>query len=123
MAEERLRVVVADSGGGEDPAAVVLARCLRDAGAEVVYTDRAPAAAPLAATVVQEDADALGLAGAPAEVLARVGALLREQGADDVALFTIGVAGELPDGVRDFPPGTPPDDVVAWLRARTAGGT
>ncbi|RBY89917.1 methylmalonyl-CoA mutase [Blastococcus sp. TF02A-26] len=126
MDVERLRVVVAepDAGApaGEAPEGVALARALRDAGAEVVHTGGGGSPAQLAATLVQEDADALGLAGGSADLLGEVLARAAEQGADDVAGFLLGSAADdgLPDGARAFGPGTPPDEVVAWLR--TAGG-
>ncbi len=64
----------------------------------------------------------IGLAGGPARLLAEVLALAAGQGADDVSGSLLGrrdedADGALPDGARAFPPGTPPDDVVAWLRA------
>ena len=123
---ERLRVVVAEPGAGspagEAPEAIALARVLRDAGAEVVHTGGGGSPAQLAATLVQEDADALGLAGGSAELLVEVLRLAAGQGADDVAGFLLGSPdGALPDGARAFPPGTPPDDVVAWLRALSSG--
>jgi methylmalonyl-CoA mutase C-terminal domain/subunit len=123
---ERLRVVVAEPGAGspagEAPEAIALARALRDAGAEVVHTGGGGSAAQLAATLVQEDADALGLAGGSARLLGEVLARAAEEGADDVAGFLLGATADgcLPDGARAFPPGTPPDEVIAWLR--TAGG-
>ena len=96
---------------------------LRDAGAEVVHTGRAQSAGQLAATLVQEDADALGLAGSPGGLLAEVLRLAADAGADDVAGFVLGkaTADDLPDGARVFPPGTPPVEVVAWLHETTAG--
>ncbi|SEO68729.1 methylmalonyl-CoA mutase [Trujillonella endophytica] len=130
MDAERLRVVVAEpaagSPAGEALAAIALARVLRDAGAEVVHTGGGGSPAQLAATLVQEDADALGLAGGSARLLGEVLARAAEQGADDVAGFLLGGAdggtgGGLPDGARVFPAGTPPDDVVAWLRAVGGG--
>jgi methylmalonyl-CoA mutase C-terminal domain/subunit len=121
---ERLRVVVAGPGAGspagEAPEAIALARALRDAGAEVVHTGGGGSPAQLAATVGPEDADALGLAGGSAGLLGEVLALAAAQGADDVAGFLLGrgpADDGLPEGARAFPPGTPPDDVVAWLRA------
>ena len=126
MDAERLRVVVAEPGADRPAAdaleAIALARALRDAGAEVVHTGSGGSPGRLAATLVQEDADALGLAGGSARLLAEVLGRAAAEGADDVAGFLLGVPsdgadGELPDGARAFPPGTPPDDVVAWLRA------
>ncbi|SNR86958.1 methylmalonyl-CoA mutase C-terminal domain-containing protein [Geodermatophilus saharensis] len=113
---ERLRVVVAGPDGPGDPRAVALARALRDAGAEVVLTGVPASAGPLAATVVQEDADAVGLAAAPPDLLADLLDRLRAAGADDVTAFVLGDPGGLPAGVLGFPDGTPPDDVVAALR-------
>ncbi|MGY1742013.1 MULTISPECIES: methylmalonyl-CoA mutase [unclassified Blastococcus] len=125
MDGEQLRVVVAEPGAGGPaaaPAAIALARALRDAGAEVVHTGGGGSPAQLAATLVQEDADALGLAGGSARLLGEVLGLAAAQGADDVAGFLLGGADDgLPDRARAFPPGTPPDDVVAWLHAAGAG--
>ncbi|PRY51970.1 methylmalonyl-CoA mutase C-terminal domain/subunit [Geodermatophilus tzadiensis] len=121
MSRERLRVVVAGPGGAGDPRAVALARALRDAGAEVVLTGVPASAAQLVATVVQEDADAVGLAGAPPGLLAGVLEGLAAAGVDDVAPFVLGNGDRVPDGVRTFPDGTPPEDVVAALD-RDQGG-
>ncbi|MEX5717258.1 cobalamin B12-binding domain-containing protein [Geodermatophilus maliterrae] len=120
---ERLRVVVAGTEAPADPRAVALARALRDAGAEVVLTGVPRSAGQLAATVVQEDADAVGLAGAPPGLLADVLERLSGAGVDDVAAFVLGGPedGNLPAGVRRFADGTPPDEVVAALHR--AGGT
>ncbi|MBM7805894.1 methylmalonyl-CoA mutase C-terminal domain/subunit [Geodermatophilus bullaregiensis] len=120
---ERLRVVVAGPDAPEDPRAVALARALRDAGAEVVLTGVPRSAGQLAATVVQEDADAVGLAGAAPGLLADLLGRLSGAGVDDVTAFVLGGPedGDLPAGVRRFPDGTPPGDVVAALHR--AGGT
>jgi methylmalonyl-CoA mutase cobalamin-binding domain/chain len=132
-AAERLRVVVAGPDGQDYPRAVALARALRDSGAEVVLTGEVTSAARLAATVVQEDADAVGVAGAPPGLLAEVLDRLAAAGVDDVTAFVLGDApdgdppdrdspdGALRDRVRRFPGSTPPDDVVTGLR-RAAGG-
>ena len=98
-APERLRVVVAGPEGPGDPRAVAVARALRDAGAEVVLTGVATSAGRLAATVVQEDADAVVVADPPPGLPGALAAA----GADDVAVVVLG------DG------GTPPGDVVAEL--------
>ena len=122
--EERIRVVVAgpDREDG-DRTAEVLARALRDAGMEVVYTDRPHAPDQLVGTVVQEDADALGVVlprdGDPAP-LAGLTAALTGRGADDVLLFV--VADGTPAGLaRVFPRDTAPADVVTWVRAGLSG--
>lgn len=96
----RLRVVVAGPGG---PGTGVLARALRDAGAEVVLTGAATTADRLAATVVQEDADAVAVASPPPGLLAGLAAELAAAGAGDVPVVGLG------------DDGTPPGDVVAAL--------
>jgi methylmalonyl-CoA mutase C-terminal domain/subunit len=123
--EERIRVVVTgpDREGG-DRTAEVLARALRDAGMEVVYTDRPHAPGQLVETVVQEDADAVGVVlprdgdASPA----RLSELLAERGVEDVLLFAVAVADGAPPGVaRVFPHDTAPADVVAWVRGSLRG--
>jgi len=120
--EERIRVVIAGPGPADgDRLAEIVARTLRDSGVEVVYTDRPQTPEQLAATVVQEDADALGVvvAGGDAAPVVRLARLMAEQGIDDVLLFTAGpdaddVAGH---GVaRVFPRDVAPAEVVGWLR-------
>ena len=110
-------LVVASPLTGHVLPLVPLALALRDAGAEVVLTGVPGSAGRLAATVVQEDADAVGVAGAPLELLAEVLERLAGAGVDDVTAFVLGGPddGDLPAGVRRFPDGTPPDDVVAAL--------
>lgn len=120
-AAERLRVVVAGPDGQDDPRAVALARALRDSGAEVVLTGEVASAGRLAATVVQEDADAVGVAGAPPDLLAEVLDRLAAAGADDVTAFVLGATAGLPDGVHGFADGAAPEEVVAALR-EAAGG-
>jgi methylmalonyl-CoA mutase C-terminal domain/subunit len=116
---ERLRVVVAGPDGPGDSRAVAVARALRDAGAEVVLTGAATAAGRLAATAVQEDADAVVVTGPPpglpAGLLAGLLAGLAAAGADDVTVAVLGDPGNAPAGVLALPDGTPPDDVVAAL--------
>jgi methylmalonyl-CoA mutase C-terminal domain/subunit len=122
--EERIRVVVATWGDdGEDRATATLARGLRDAGMEVVHAGRLPPEA-LADTVVQEDADAVGLTGLPADapaLLARLTALLADRGVDDVAVFACGPDADLPGHARLFPPGSPPAGIADWLRDLLGG--
>jgi methylmalonyl-CoA mutase, C-terminal domain len=122
--EERIRVVVAgpDRADG-DRTAEVLARALRDAGMEVVYTDRPHEPGRLVATVVQEDADAVVVVlprnGDPAP-LAGLTAALAGRGVEDVLLFA--VADGTPPGVaRVFPHDTDPADLVAWVRVGLSG--
>jgi methylmalonyl-CoA mutase, C-terminal domain len=123
--EERIRVVVATPGDdAEDRATVTVARGLRDAGMEVVYAGRRQTAEQVADTVVEEDADAVGLPVLPgdaAALLARLAALLAERGVDDVVVFACGADADLPGQVRLFPPGSPPEEIAGWLRGRVIG--
>ena len=122
--EERIRVVVATLGDdGDERAVVTFARGLRDAGMEVVHAGRS-SLEQLADTVIQEDADAVGLPALPAdaaEVLDRLAALLAERGVDDVVVFACGADAELPGGTRLSPPGTAPAEVAGWLRGQLIG--
>ena len=122
--EERIRVVIAGPGREDgNRTAEVLARALRDAGMEVVYTDRPHAPDRLVETVVQEDADAVGVVlprDGDAAPLAGLTAALTGRGVEDVLLFA--VADGTPPGVaRVFPHDTAPADVVAWVRAGLSG--
>ena len=89
----KIRVVVAKPGlDGHDRGAKIIARALRDAGMEVIYTGLHQTPEQIAETVIQEDADAIGLSilsGAHMTLVPRVVELLREQGIDDV-LITVG---------------------------------
>ena len=122
--EEPVRVVVGASGDdGEDRSTAALARGLRDAGMEVVHAGR-PSPEALADTVVQEDADAVGLPELPTDaraLLARLAALLADRGVDDVAVFGCGADADLPGRTRLFPPGSPPAEIVDWLRGQLDG--
>jgi methylmalonyl-CoA mutase C-terminal domain/subunit len=123
----KIRVVVAKPGlDGHDRGAKIIARALRDAGMEVIYTGLHQTPEQIAATVIQEDAHAVGLSilsGAHMTLVPKVVKLLREQGADDV-LVTIGgtiPADDIPElkalGVAEvFTPGSSTDDIVEFLR-------
>ncbi|SDO34838.1 cobalamin-dependent protein [Geodermatophilus sp. DSM 45219] len=124
---ERIRVVVVAPGEGEDRAAVVVARGLRDAGMEVVYAWRHRSVEQLADVVVQEDADAVGLPVLPAQeaaLPARLAAALADRGTVDVLVFACGTDAGLPWPVRLFAPDTPPAEIADWLRTEVdaAGG-
>ena len=126
--DERIRVVIAKPGlDGHDRGAKVVARALRDAGMEVVYTGLHQTPEQIVETVVQEDADAVGLSvlsGAHMTLFARLAELLRQRGVDDVVVFGGGI---IPDedvpeleqlGVaRIFTPGATTTDIVDWVRA------
>ena len=124
----RYRVVVAKPGlDGHDRGAKVIARALRDAGFEVIYTGLHQTPEQVAETVVQEDADAVGLSllsGAHMTLFPRVLDLLKEKGAGDVLVFGGGI---IPDadipklkeiGVAEiFTPGTSLESITAWLES------
>jgi methylmalonyl-CoA mutase C-terminal domain/subunit len=128
---ERIRVVVAKPGlDGHDRGAKVVARALRDAGMEVVYTGLHQTPEQIVETAIQEDADAVGLSvlsGAHMTLFARVVGLLRERGADDVVVFGGGIIpaddfGPLAElGVaKIFTPGATTTEIVDWVRAHVA---
>ncbi len=127
MAERKIRVVVAKPGlDGHDRGAKIVARALRDAGFEVIYTGLHQTPEQIVATAVQEDADAVGLSvlsGAHNYLFARVLELLREKGAEDIAVFGGGIipAEDIKAlkvmGVRElFTPGTSTQDIVRFVR-------
>ena len=127
MAERKVRVVVAKPGlDGHDRGAKIVARALRDAGFEVIYTGLHQTPEQIVATAVQEDADAIGLSvlsGAHNYLFARVLELLREQGADDIAVFGGGIipADDIRTlktlGVKElFTPGTSTQDIIRFVR-------
>jgi methylmalonyl-CoA mutase C-terminal domain/subunit len=126
---KRYRVLVAKPGlDGHDRGALVVARALRDAGMEAIYTGLRRTPEEIVDAAVQEDVDALGvsiLSGAHHHLLSRILELLREKNMDDVVLFAGGI---IPDkdipilekmGVQKvFQPGARTDDIVSFLRER-----
>ncbi|KJY40109.1 MULTISPECIES: cobalamin B12-binding domain-containing protein [Streptomycetaceae] len=129
-----IRVVVAKPGlDGHDRGAKVIARALRDAGMEVIYTGLHQTPEQVVDTAIQEDADGIGLSilsGAHMSLCTRVLELLKERDAADIKVFCGGIIPpedivELKAmGVADiFTPGTPTTEVVAWVTAnlRAAG--
>ena len=127
MAERKIRVVVAKPGlDGHDRGAKIVARALRDAGFEVIYTGLHQTPEQIVATAVQEDADAVGLSvlsGAHNYLFKRVLELLKEKGADDIAVFGGGIipAEDIHAlkamGVKElFTPGTSTQDIVRFVR-------
>jgi methylmalonyl-CoA mutase, C-terminal domain len=125
----KIRVVVAKPGlDGHDRGAKIIARALRDAGMEVIYTGLHQTPEQIAETVIQEDADAVGLSilsGAHMTLVPKVVALLKAQGVDDV-LVTVGgtiPADDIPElkqlGVAEvFTPGAGTDDIVEFIQER-----
>ncbi|HYF11919.1 MAG TPA: cobalamin B12-binding domain-containing protein [Actinomycetota bacterium] len=125
------RVIVAKPGlDGHDRGAKVVARALRDAGFEVIYTGLHQTPEQIAETAIQEDADAVGLSchsGAHMTLFPRVVALLRDKGAGDVLVFGGGIIPKddivkLADvGVEKiFTPGATTGEIVGWLDQRLA---
>jgi methylmalonyl-CoA mutase C-terminal domain/subunit len=121
-----IRVVVAKPGlDGHDRGAKVVARALRDAGVEVIYTGLHQTPEQIVETAIQEDADAVGLSvlsGAHMTLFRRVLELLRERDATDITVFGGGIIPEadIPEleqiGVaRVFTPGTPTQEIVDWV--------
>jgi methylmalonyl-CoA mutase C-terminal domain/subunit len=124
----RIRVVVAKPGlDGHDRGAKVVARALRDAGMEVIYTGLHQTPEQIADTAIQEDADAVGLSilsGAHMALFPRVLEVLRERGADDIVVFGGGIvpAADIDElaalGVaKIFTPGASTRDIVEWVKS------
>jgi methylmalonyl-CoA mutase, C-terminal domain len=127
VAERKIRVVVAKPGlDGHDRGAKIIARALRDAGMEVIYTGLHQTPEQIVETVIQEDAHAVGLSilsGAHMTLVPRVAELLKEQGAEEVVLV---VGGTIPNddipelkelGVSEvFTPGSPVQRIVDYIR-------
>jgi methylmalonyl-CoA mutase C-terminal domain/subunit len=125
--EKKIRVVVAKPGlDGHDRGAKIIARALRDAGMEVIYTGLHQTPEQIVETVIQEDADAVGLSilsGAHMTLVPRIMELLRAQGVDDVVVT---VGGTIPSddvaelkqlGVAEvFTPGAPTQQAIDFIR-------
>ena len=129
--QKKIRVVVAKPGlDGHDRGAKIIARALRDAGMEVIYTGLHQTPEQIVATVIQEDADAVGLSilsGAHMTLVPRIVELLRDEGIDDVVVTVGGTipAEDIPElkelGVAEvFTPGAPTSEIISWLRERLA---
>ncbi|ONI78224.1 methylmalonyl-CoA mutase [Kribbella sp. ALI-6-A] len=127
-ATSTLRIVVAKPGlDGHDRGAKIVARALRDAGMEVIYTGLHQTPEQIVETAIAEDADAIGLSvlsGAHMTLFKKVRELLTARGADDIVVFGGGI---IPDadlaalaelGVqRIFTPGAPTTEIVEWVRS------
>src|SRR5436190_12217852 len=122
----KIRVVVAKPGlDGHDRGAKIIARVLRDAGMEVIYTGLHQTPEQIVATVVQEDADAIGLSilsGAHMTLVPRVVELLKEQGVEDVVITVGGTipSEDIPElkqlGVSEvFTPGASTQDIIDFI--------
>ena len=131
MSERRIRVLVAKPGlDGHDRGAKVIARALRDAGMEVIYTGLHQSPDMVADAAVQEDVDFVGLSilsGAHNTLFPAVRAALDARDAQDIVLFGGGIIPEADaaalkgQGVAEiFTPGASLEGIVAWLRAKAA---
>jgi methylmalonyl-CoA mutase C-terminal domain/subunit len=132
MADRTLRILVAKPGlDGHDRGAKIIARALRDAGMEVIYTGLHQTPEMIASAAVQEDVDAVGLSimsGAHMTLFPAVIDLLKEKGAGDIGVFGGGI---IPDddiprlkklGVAEiFTPGSSTQDIVQWIRGHIQG--
>ena len=134
MPEDRIRVLVAKPGlDGHDRGAKIVARALRDAGMEVIYTGLRQTPEQIVTAAVQEDVNAIGisiLSGAHNTIVPRICELMRAEGLDDVLLV---VGGIIPDedipalkqaGVNEvFQPGASTQDIVEFVRAHAKHAT
>ncbi len=127
-----IRVVVAKPGlDGHDRGAKVVARALRDAGMEVIYTGLHQTPEQIVETAIQEDADCIGLSvlsGAHMTLFQKLLSLLKERDAEDIVVFGGGI---IPEGdikplteagvARVFTPGATTHEIVAWVRDNVGG--
>jgi methylmalonyl-CoA mutase C-terminal domain/subunit len=129
MSKSKIRVLIGKPGlDGHDRGAKVVARALRDAGMEVIYTGLHRSPEEIVETAIQEDVDAIGLSvlsGAHMTVFPRVVELLAEQGADDIIVFGGGIIPEedrqvlLKKGIREiFVPGGATQQTIQFLKTQ-----
>lgn len=129
---KRIRVLLGKPGlDGHDRGIKVVARALRDAGMEVIYTGLHQTPESIVAAAIQEDVDVVGLSilsGAHMTLFPKTAKLLREQGADNIVLIG---GGTIPDDDKEqllaegwaealFTPGTPTSELVEWIQKRVA---
>lgn len=130
MPERKLRILIAKPGlDGHDRGAKVVARALRDAGMEVIYTGLRQTPETIVETALQEDVDAIGLSilsGAHNHLFKKVIDLLKEEGADDIPIFGGGIIPEddMPYlkgiGVKGiFGPGTSTESIINYIKEMT----
>lgn len=132
MSEKKIRVLIAKPGlDGHDRGAKVIARALRDAGMEVIYTGLRQTPEQIIRAALQEDVDAIGLSilsGAHMHLFPRIMELKKENRLDDVMVFAGGI---IPDadipklkemGIAEiFPPGSSLEEIVAFVRSKVRG--
>jgi methylmalonyl-CoA mutase C-terminal domain/subunit len=128
MGEKKIRVLIAKPGlDGHDRGAKFVARALKDAGYEVIYTGIRQTPESIVKTAIQEDVGFIGLSllsGAHRELFPRVVDLLRDEGAGDIVVFGGGIipSGDIPflkgGGIREvFGPGTRVADIIAFIES------
>jgi methylmalonyl-CoA mutase C-terminal domain/subunit len=131
MNEQKIRVLVAKPGlDGHDRGAKVVARALRDAGMEVIYTGLRQTAEMIVNAALQEDVDCIGLSilsGAHNAIVPRVMELLRQQGLDDVLVVVGGIVPEADaEALRQagvaavFAPGSRMDEIIGFIQTHVA---
>lgn len=130
MSQTRIRVLVGKPGlDGHDRGAKVIARALRDAGMEVIYSGLHQTPEQIVETAIQEDVDVIGLSvlsGAHLTIFPRIKELLKEQDADDIILIGGGTIPEedihalIEEGSAEalFTPGSPTTEIAQWIRNR-----
>lgn len=129
MGERKIRVLVAKPGlDGHDRGAKVIARALRDAGMEVIYTGIRQTPEQIAATAIQEGVDVVGLSclsGAHNQLFPEVVKLLREKRGDDILIVCGGIIpyDDIPllkeAGIREvFQPGTTTEEIITFIKAQ-----
>lgn len=127
-----IRILIAKPGlDGHDRGAKVVARALRDAGCEVIYSGLHQTAEQVAETAIQEDVDGVGLSvlsGAHMTLFPRIAELLRDRGAEDIVVFGGGIIPEddiprLQEAGLEmiFTPGTPLSEITDWVSERFSG--
>jgi len=125
--DRRVRILIGKAGlDGHDRGAKIVARALRDAGYEVVYTGLHHTPEMIVETAIQEDVDVLGLSilsGAHNYLFPEITRLLKEMGADDIVVFGGGIIprddipGLINNGVKAiFQPGTPTGEIIDWVK-------
>lgn len=131
MSDRKIRVLIAKPGlDGHDRGAKVVARALRDAGMEVIYTGLRQTPEQIVAAAIQEDVDAIGLSilsGAHNVLFPEIMRLLKDEGAEEIVVFAGGIIPEqdVPKlramGIREiFPPGSPTTYAIEAIRAAVA---
>lgn len=127
MAEKKIRILIAKPGlDGHDRGAKVICRSLRDAGFEVIYTGLRRTPEEIVGAAIQEDVDIIGLSilsGAHNVLFPKIMNLLKEKGADDIAVIAGGIIpdNDIPSlkkiGIAEiFLPGSSTQDIVEWIQ-------